>query len=57
MVVKQEHMQNAAKRIDLFFWVDAREPLSPKPLFASAAPHAKATCDLLGVDSEGEKLL
>jgi ribosomal protein L30 len=57
VVAKEEQMQDAAKRIDLFFWIDAREPLSPKPLFASDAPHAKAACDLFGVDSKGEKPL
>jgi hypothetical protein len=57
VVAKQEQMQDAAKRIDLFFWIDAREPLPPKPLFAPDAPHAKSACDLFGVDSKGEKPL
>jgi hypothetical protein len=55
VVAKQEQMQEAAKRIDLFFWIDAREPVWPKPLFDHDAPHTKAACDLFGVDSKGEK--
>jgi ribosomal protein L30 len=55
VVAKQEEMQDAAKRIDLFFWIDAREPLPPKPLFNPDAPHAKTACDLFGVDSKSEK--
>jgi hypothetical protein len=55
VMAKQEQMQDAAKRIDLFFWIDAREPLWPKPLFVSNAPHAKAACDLFGIESKGEK--
>ena len=54
-MAKQEQMQDAAKRIDLFFWMDAREPLWPK--LVSNAPHAKAACDLFGIESKGEKPL
>jgi len=39
---KQQEMQDAAKRIDLFFWMT-------RPLFASSA--------LFGIDSKGEKPL
>jgi hypothetical protein len=56
VVAKQQQMQDAAKRIDLFIWIDAREPCVPKPLLASNAPHAKAACDLFGIDSKAAPL-
>jgi ribosomal protein L30 len=55
VVGKQQQMQDAAKRIDLFLWIDARESSCPRPLFDSNAPHAKAVCDLFGINSKGEK--
>jgi large subunit ribosomal protein L30 len=57
VMAKQQQMQDAAKRIDLFFWIDAREPLPPSPLFAANARHAKAACDLFGIDPKSEKPL
>lgn len=54
VVAKQDQMREAAKQIDLFFWIDAREPLWPKPLHAANAVQLNAACKLFGIDPKAE---
>jgi ribosomal protein L30 len=55
-VAKQEQMREAAKQIDLFYWIDAREPLWPKPLHGPNPPQLKAARALFKIDPTGDEL-
>jgi large subunit ribosomal protein L30 len=49
----QQQVMDAARRIDLFLWIDAQKRTC-NHLSTNGAPHQKAALDLFGLQNEGE---
>ncbi len=50
----QKEVWEAARRVDLFLWVDPRER-SWQPLYANDAVHSATVCSLLGIQEEASQ--